>query len=95
MGSGGTTDNQMSYFIGHNPGIFSCLFSLGIGTPITVSDGSGNQRTYSVTQVLELNDNAYDRNGNDYWDVLVNAGGEYIVLQTCIDDNWNRILVAY
>lgn len=48
MGSDSTTDGSWGYFIGHNPGDFTCVMTLKNGDPVTVCDSDGNTRTYSV-----------------------------------------------
>lgn len=91
------SDGLNSHFIGHNPGIFSVLFSLGGGSQIIVTDGAGNPTTYTVRNILRVNDSATDiNNGTNYWDQITGTGGgERITLQTCIDDNTNLIVMAY
>ena len=37
-------DGANTHFIGHNPGIFNVLFSVGVGETISVSDGANNVR---------------------------------------------------
>ena len=46
---------QNTHFIGHNPGSFAAMLSLGIGSPITVTDAAGNPRTYHVYQLATVN----------------------------------------
>ncbi len=94
LGSGSTTDGTTTHIIGHNPGAFSAVMYLGVGSAITVWDASGNSRTYTVYQVLEVDDNSMDHQGVDRWNDMMNQAGESISVQTCIDDNWNRILLA-
>lgn len=91
------TDGLNSHFIGHNPGIFSVLFSLGGGSQIIVTDGAGNPTTYTVRNIMRVNDSAVDiNNGTNYWDQITGTGGgERITLQTCIDDHTNLIVMAY
>lgn len=89
-------DGLNTHFIGHNPGAFNVLFSLGAGSPIVVTDGNGNTTTYTVTSILTVDDYAVDVNtGTDYWDTITGTGGgERITLQTCINDTTNRIIIA-
>lgn len=93
-GSGSTIDGAPSHFIGHNPGVFTGLLSLGIGSEIRVNDRDGNSRSYIVRTMMEVDDFTCDANGYDHWDELFSRGGENISLQTCLGDNWNLILIA-
>lgn len=94
MGSGSTTDGATTHIIGHNPGIFNTVLYLGIGSRITVVDRSGNARTYTVYALYDVNDAGNDRNGNALWGSILGQTGESISLQTCIDDYWNRMVLA-
>ncbi|EPC70794.1 hypothetical protein Lpp41_13370, partial [Lacticaseibacillus paracasei subsp. paracasei Lpp41] len=58
---------QNTHFIGHNPGSFAAMLSLGIGSPITVTDAAGNPRTYHVYQLATVNPNAVTASGQDLW----------------------------
>lgn len=92
VGSGSTTDELGSYFIGHNPGPFNCVYNLNYGDPVTVYDENENSRTYSVYDIFEVSQDSY------FEDVVDRAmpGGETIAMQTCTgrNDNMVRILVA-
>lgn len=91
MGSDSTTDGSWAYFIGHNPGPFSCVMGLGQGAAVTVCDGSGNARTYHVVDVFTVPDTTY-------WEEIqgrVTGHGESVILQTCVGDHASyRIVVA-
>lgn len=91
LGSDSTTDGSWGYFIGHNPGSFSCVMSLGVGSPITVWDSEGASRTYHVVTAFTVPDTTY-------WEDIagrVTGYGESVILQTCVGDGANyRIVVA-
>ncbi|HIX69454.1 MAG TPA: hypothetical protein IAA27_01845 [Candidatus Enterococcus stercoravium] len=96
MGSGSVSDGAPTHFIGHNPGDFAGVMSLGVGSTITVVDASGASRTYTVYEVLDVTDEGYN-NRNLQDDVLPRMlydGGERISLQTCISDTVNRCVLA-
>ena len=83
MGSDSTTDGSWGYFIGHNPGDFTCVMTLKNGDPVTVCDSDGNTRTYSVVDEFIVPDDTY-------WEDIqsrVTDYGESIILQTCCGDN--------
>lgn len=90
------SDNMNTHFIGHNPGIFSALFSLNIGNQVIVTDANGTPTTYTVTTILEVDDYGYGVSDKvDYYDtILGTGGGERITLQTCITDTTNLIVIA-
>jgi hypothetical protein len=94
IGDGNTTDGALSYLIGHNNGSFACLFGLGVGSSFQVIDGNANARTYTIYNVLEVNDEGYDRSGNDVYNQITATAGETVNLQTCIDDTWNLVVMA-
>lgn len=89
-------DNQNTHFIGHNPGIFSVLFSLHIGDVITATDSQGQPTDYKIYSIVQVDDSGYDiHDGHDYWDQITGtSGGERITLQTCIDDSTNLVVFA-
>lgn len=91
MGSDSTTDGTWGYFIGHNPGPFTCVMSLKNGDPVTVCDGDGNMRTYHVVDEFIVPDTTY-------WEDIqsrVTTYGESIILQTCCGDNAHyRVVIA-
>lgn len=88
-------DGSNTHFIGHNPGIFNVLFSLGNGATIDVSDSSNNVTSYTVSQIVTVDDSGMAADGTDYWDQITGSGGgERITLQTCINDDYNLIVFA-
>lgn len=91
MGSDNTTDGTWGYFIGHNPGSFSCVMGLGVGSPVTVCDYNGNERTYYAVDTFTVPDTTYFEEISG----RVTGYGESIILQTCCGDNANyRIVVC-
>lgn len=90
-----TNDNAPTHIIGHNPGAFSHLFNVGIGSQITVTDFNGTSRTYTVDNVIKIDDEATDlTTGVNHWETIFNTPGERITLQACIDDYTNIIVFA-
>ena len=91
MGSDSTTDGSWGYFIGHNPGDFTCVMTLKNGDPVTVCDSDRNTRTYSVVDEFIVPDDTY-------WEDIqsrVTDYGESIILQTCCGDNAHyRVVIA-
>lgn len=90
-GSDSTTDGELGYFVGHNPGDFNMVMDLGLGDPVTVNDRAGHSRTYSVVDVFTVPDTA------TYDDIStrISGYGESVVLQTCVGDGESyRIVVA-
>lgn len=88
-------DGANTHFIGHNPGIFNVLFSVGAGAKVEVSDSSNNVTSYTVSQVVTVDDSGMAEDGTDYWDQITGTGGgERITLQTCINDDYNLIVFA-
>ena len=88
-------DGSNTHFIGHNPGIFNVLFSLGNGATIDVSDSGNNVTSYTVSQIVTVDDSGMAADGTDYWDQITGTGGgERITLQTCINDDYNLIVFA-
>lgn len=90
-------DGQNTHFIGHNPGAFSTVFSLDVGSQIVVTDASGTPTTYTVRTLLQLDDyGAEIGTGTNFWDLAVGtSGGERITLQSCINDDINLFVIAY
>lgn len=90
------TDGLNTHFIGHNPGVFSPICSLGAGSSITVTDSTGNATTYTVNGIIQVDDSGRDiHSGQDHWDQITSAGGgERITLQTCLSDTVNLIVYA-
>lgn len=86
---------ENTHFIGHNPGAFAAMLSLGIGSPITVTDAAGQARTYHVYRLATVNPNAVTADGQDLWDDITGTGGgQRITLQTCVGDYWRLIAFA-
>lgn len=96
MGNGNVSDGAPTHFIGHNPGDFAGVIGLSVGSAITVVDGSGNERTYTVYEVIDVTDDGYNANdpSDDVFPRMLYAGGERISLQTCINDSVNRCVLA-
>lgn len=89
------TSGENTHFIGHNPGSFAAMLSLGIGSPITVTDAAGQARTYHVYRLATVNPNAVTADGQDLWDDITGTGGgQRITLQTCVGDYWRLIAFA-
>lgn len=94
QGNGSTTDGMTTHIIGHNPGIFNGVLSLGVGSQVKVTDRNGQSRTYTVYALMDVNDYGYDSSGRYVWNTILGQGGESISLQTCINDDWNRMVLA-
>lgn len=90
------SDGQNTHFIGHNPGAFSVIFSLSIGSKITVTDASGTPTTYTVNSICQVTDYGVDVNSGKelFGDITGTGGGERITLQSCINDDINLIVFA-
>ncbi|MEI5989485.1 hypothetical protein A5881_000973 [Enterococcus termitis] len=90
-------DGQNTHFIGHNPGAFSTVFSLGVGSQIVVTDANGTPSTYTVRTLLQLDDYGTEvGTGTNYWDLAVGTGGgERVTLQSCVNDDINLFVIAY
>ena len=96
MGNGNVSDGAPTHFIGHNPGDFAGVMGLSVGSAITVVDGSGSERAYTVYEVMDVTDDGYNANdpSDDVFPRMLYAGGERISLQTCINDSVNRCVLA-
>lgn len=96
MGNGSTSDGAPTHFIGHNPGDFSGVMGLGVGSQITVTDSNGASRTYTVYEVIDVTDDGYNNHNlsDDVYPRMLYAGGERISLQTCITETVNRCVLA-
>lgn len=89
------SDGTNTHFIGHNPGVFNVLFSLGTGPTIEISDSSNNVSSCTVSQIVTVDDSGMGEDGVDYWERITGTGGvERITLQTCINDDYNLIVFA-
>ena len=91
LGSDDTADGSWGYFVGHNPGPFAPVKTLGCGSTITLCDAAGATRTYIVRDVFTIETTAT-------WKTIagrVTGYGESLVLQTCTGDGaTNTIVVA-
>lgn len=90
-------DGLNTHIIAHNPGAFSVIFNLGIGSQFKISDAAGKVTTYTVNEVAQVDDEAYRlSDGADYWDKMIGTGGgERVTLQACINDVHNLVVFAY
>lgn len=90
-------DGLNTHFIGHNPGIFSAMFSLNIGSELVVTDATGTATTYTVQSLLQLDDYGNEvGTGTNYFDFVTGTGGgERISLQSCINNDTNLFAIAY
>lgn len=90
------SDGLNTHIIGHNPGVFSALFNVVIGSQVTITDGNGTPTNYTINRIYEVNDNAVGvRDGVDYWDQMIGTGGgERVTFQTCENDNVNWVYEA-
>ena len=75
-----------TYFVGHNPGVFTPLMHMGVGSIITWYDGSGNAHRLRIISVRSM----------AHAGVPSLVGGATVEFQTCItpDASFNRILDA-
>ncbi len=89
-------DGLSTHFIGHNPGIFSVLFNLSVGSQVEITDANGNGTMYAVSRIFQADDYGTDiATGEDNWDLITGSNnGEMVVFQTCITDSTNLIVVA-
>ncbi|MEP7106164.1 MAG: hypothetical protein ABI838_09990 [Chloroflexota bacterium] len=77
-----------NYFIGHNPGVFTPLLAVKVGTTLTYFDGAGTPHAYRVVGV---------RTWNRFWGsppfVQPDVTAQF---QTCLTANavWDQILDA-
>lgn len=90
------TDGQSTHIIGHNTSSFGRVLSLGAGSPVTVTNGNGNTRTYHVYSVRNVTDEGYIQGTHTsvYNQIVSASQGEQVVLQTCISSTVNRIVWA-
>lgn len=95
-GTGLVKDGEPTHFIGHNPGDFHSVMELYVGAPITVYDDYGDKKTYHVYEVIDVTDEGYNANDlkDDVLPRLLDEKGERISLQTCIDEQINRCVLA-
>ena len=90
-------DGVNTHFIGHNPGIFNILFSLSVGSEVTVTDANGTPATYIVGNIFQVDDYGTNIATNENWvDYILDPGTEErITLQTCVNDDINLVVVAF
>ncbi|MCR2035216.1 sortase, partial [Adlercreutzia mucosicola] len=92
IGEGDVDDDENTYFIGHNPGVFSGVMNLQVGDEIVVWDSTGASRSYFVFDTLVL------PNASNYfaYEGRLSPRGESITLQTCVADDQNvRCVMAH
>lgn len=90
-GSDSTTDGDLGYFIGHNPGDFSDVMNLDLGDIVSVCDRNDNARSYAVVDAFTVSELTYLE------DIIeqISGYGESICLQTCVGDGEHyRVVVA-
>lgn len=83
ISDGTVDDGENTYFIGHNPGVFSAVMDLEVGDKVTVWDPRGKKRTYYVFDTLTI------PNASNYfkYEGRIAPLGETITLQACCGDN--------
>lgn len=85
LGVGSVTDNEPTYYIGHNPGIFAKVANYSVGSLFAVCDDNGAFACYRVVrQVTVLHDGTVF---TPELEAMVMPQGEYASLQTCRLDN--------
>ncbi|TFJ43096.1 hypothetical protein CKN80_11065 [Carnobacterium divergens] len=79
------TDGLNTHIIGHNPGAFSGIWNLGVGSIIIVTDAANHPTAYHIQRIYQVTQNAVGIvDGVNYWDRMIGTGGgERITLQTC------------
>ena len=84
LGVANVTDGMPTYYIGHNPGIFSPVASFEKGSRFAVCDDAGNLGVYQVENIVTI---LYE---GTVWtedlEKLAMPQGEYASLQTCRGD---------
>lgn len=93
-GTGDVNDGKGSYFVGHNPGVFSPLISnaYGVGSTFIVYDSNGDSKTYTITDCFEVDEGS--RFDSALQKRTIYSGGETACLQTCINGKY-RIFVGH
>lgn len=90
-GESSTTDGDLGYFIGHNPGVFAPVVGLVAGDQATVTDDNGDARTYTVIDVFDVPNTATLQDIQS----RISGHGESIVMQGCIEGGaYYRVVVA-
>jgi hypothetical protein len=87
-------DGLGNYFCGHNPGCFTPLVSVGIGSTIIVTDANGTPFTYHVTRITTMDDYGYEPNGNFLIEQVRRMGNESVAFQTCLTQTNNLVIIA-
>ncbi|MPQ21521.1 immunoglobulin-like domain-containing protein [Carnobacterium divergens] len=79
------TDGLNTHIIGHNPGAFSGIWNLGVGSIIIVTDAANHPTAYHIQRIYQVTQNAVGIvDGVNYWDRMIGTGGgERITIQTC------------
>lgn len=91
LGSDAVDDGSWGYFVGHNPGPFSPVRTLGPGDEVILCNNSGATRSYRVRTVFFVEATATWKTIAD----RVTGYGESVILQTCTGDGaTNTIVVA-
>jgi hypothetical protein len=90
-------DGQSTYFAGHDKdylgGCFENLKSMKVGNAITIKDSKKTSRTYYIYQMFEGLDDV-DTWTKEQFQAVFRTEREQIVLQTCINDQLNLIVIA-
>ncbi|GAX46505.1 sortase domain-containing protein [Pseudolactococcus reticulitermitis] len=89
------SDNLSTHFIGHNPTVFYFVTQLLVGHQFEVYDATGQGKVYTVMRLLDVDINAISKDGQNHWSAITGAGNkEQVVLQTCLENGYNRIVFA-
>jgi hypothetical protein len=89
-------DGKSSYFCGHDSlldGCFEILKLLPVGEPIEVTDVNGTSRTYHIETKFIANDDTKRWTTGQRIEVF-SSNREQIVLQTCMTETDNMIVIA-
>jgi hypothetical protein len=90
-------DGKSSYFAGHDKdyfgGCFESLKMMNIGDAISVTDRTGSTRTYRITDMFIGADNTRTWTPAQF-NMVFQTPGEQIVLQTCVSETHNLIVIA-
>ena len=89
-GSDSTTDGSFGYYIGHDWTAFGVVTELENGDPVTIIDSNGDSLTYHVFDSFEVPDGTC----RSEIEGRVEGHGESIAMQTCIENNHVRIVLA-
>lgn len=79
-GDGCTTDNEPTYFIGHNPGVFAPVIAMEPGDTVTICDKYGDTRTYEMVDRVTIDRDTWVT--PDVRETLF-LDGESVSLQAC------------